>query len=193
MLAADKGLASTRRDVMAKAKFPIIVLPGLAAAVAISAGLVHAASVDPQPAYAAQATQVEASTIAQTAKTVFARADLDNNGALSEEEFVTLAVVTGELARLNGFVPVDYSGGVRTAKLAFADAWSNETRARIETAAERDYAYFAGDDGRLDAGEFVSARLEALSTADRDRNGVLTGAELQRFAAIEARVAGKQS
>lgn len=178
---------------MAKAKFPIIALPGLAAAVAISAGLVHAASVEQPPAYAAPATQVEAATIAQTAKTIFVRADLDNDGALSEEEFVTLAIVTGELARLNGFVPVDYARGVRTAKLAYADAWSLETRARIMNAAERDYALFAGDDGRLDAGEFVSARLEALSAADRDRNGVLTGAELQRFAAIEARVSGKQS
>lgn len=178
---------------MARAKFPIIVLPGLAAVVAIGAGLVHAASVEPAPAFAARASQLEASTIATTAKMVFSRADLDNDGALSADEYVTLAVVTAELARLNGFVPVDYAGGVRVAPLAGADAWSRETRARIETAAARDYLAFAGEDRRLDAGEFAGSRLEALSAADRDRNGVLTGAELQRFAAIEARVQGKQS
>ncbi|MDZ7627272.1 MAG: hypothetical protein U5J99_02545 [Parvularculaceae bacterium] len=178
---------------MARSTFPVVILPGLAAAVAISAGLVHAASVEPAPAYAAQASSLEASTIAATAKTVFSRADLDNDQQLSQDEYVTLAIVTAELARLNGFVPVDYAGGVRVAPLAGADEWSNETRARIEANASRDYASFAGEDGRLDTDEFIGSRLEALSAADRDRNGVLTGVELQRFAAIEARVQRKQS
>lgn len=178
---------------MAKVNFPMIVLPGFAAVLVAGAGLVHAASVETRPAYAAPAMQLEAATIATTAKTVFSRADLDNDGTLSSEEYVTLGVVSAELARLNGFVPVDYSGGVRTARLPETGPWTKADRARVETAAERDFAAYAGDDQRLTSDEFVAAKLEALHAADRDRNGVLNGAELSRFAAIEARLPTRQS
>jgi hypothetical protein len=178
---------------MTKSRFPFLVLPGFAAILAAGAGLVHAASVDVQPAYGAIATQLEAATAAATAKSVFSRADLDNDGSLSRDEFLTLAVVSAELARLNGFVPVDYAGGVRTVALPYSSAWSSAELARIETTAERDYALFAGVDERMSAGEFVTMRLESLTAADIDRNGVLTGSELGRFAAIEARLPSRQS
>lgn len=178
---------------MAKTKFPMVALPGLAVALAAGAGFVHAASVEPVAAYGLQAFQLEASTVADTATTVFERADLDNDGDLSREEYLTLAVVTAELARLNGFVAVDYTGGVRIASLPRASAWSADERARIEAAAGQDYALFAGDDRRLSVDEFVSARLEAMIAADLDRNGVLRGVELARFAAIEARATNRQS
>jgi hypothetical protein len=178
---------------MAKAKFPIVILPGFAAALAVGAGLVHAASVEPRLAYGAPASQLEATTIVETARTVFSRADLDNDRDLSREEYVTLAVVTAELARLNGFVTVDYAGGVRTAQLPRVHAWTSNERAGVEASASRDYGFFAGDDDRMSGEEFVAARLEALSLADTDRNGVLRGAELTRFAAIEARLVGRQS
>ncbi len=178
---------------MARAMFPMVILPGFAAALAVGAGLVHAASVDPRPAYGAPAAQLEATTVAETARAVFSRADLDNDNELSRDEYATLAVVTAELARLNGFVAVDYAGGVRTARLPRAGAWSNAERARVEASANRDYALFAGDDDRMTDAEFVTARLEALSLADADRNGVLRGMELTRFAAIEARLPGRQS
>lgn len=178
---------------MARVKFPMVVLPGFAAALAAGAGLVHAASVQPAAAYGAQAAQLEATTVATTAKAVFSRADLDNDAELSREEFVTLAIVTAELGRLNGFVAVDYAGGVRTASLPRAASWSKEERRRVEEAANHDYALFAGDDERMTGDEFVSARLEAMSAADLDRNGVLKGAELTRFAAIEARIKVRQS
>ncbi len=178
---------------MTKAKFPFLVLPGFAAIVAAGAGLVHAASVETPPAYGALATQLEASTVAATAKSVFNRADLDNDGILSRDEFLTLAVVSAELARLNGFVPVDYAGGVRTAALPRVDAWTSTERARIAATAERDYALFAGADERMSGEEFVAMRLETLTAADLDRNGVLTGTELGRFAAIEARLPSRQS
>lgn len=178
---------------MAKVKFPVVALPGFAAILAVGVGLVHAASVEPQPAYGPAATLLEAETVAHTAKAVFGRADLDNDADLSSEEFATLAVVTAELARLNGFVAVDYSGGVRTAALPRARSWSNAERARVEAMASRDYALFAGEDGRMTSDEFVAARLEAMTAADLDRNGVLRGVELTRFAAIEARVTGRQS
>lgn len=178
---------------MAKMKFPFLVLPGFAAMVAAGAGLVHAASVEKTPAYGATATQLEAATVAVTAKTVFARADLDNDASLSRDEYLTLAVVTAELARLSGFVPVDYSGGARTAPLPRAEDWTSAERSRVEHAADRDYAAFAGDDQRMTREEFVASRLESLTAADLDRNGVLTGAELMRFAAIEARLPARQS
>ena len=112
---------------------------------------------------------------------------------LTREEFLTLAVVSAELARLNGFVPVDYAGGVRTAALPRVDAWGPAERARIEATAERDYDLFAGVDERMSGEEFVAFRLEALTAADLDRNGVLTGSELVRFAALEARLPSRQS
>lgn len=178
---------------MVRTNFPMVVLPGFAAALAIGAGLVHAASVDPRPAYSGAAVQLEATTVATTAHTVFARADLDNDSKLSREEYVTLAVVTAELARLSGFITVDYAGGVRTAPLPRAEAWTPAVRMRIEEAAHREYTVFAGDDDRMTDEEFLAARLEALSLADADRNGVLRGAELMRFAAIQAYLGGRQS
>lgn len=178
---------------MAKAKFPFLILPGFAAVVAAGAGLVQAASVEPVPAYAGPATQLEAATVAATAKMVFARADLDNDGTLSSEEYLTLAVVSAELARLNGFVPVDYAGGVRTAPLPRAGAWTSAARARVQAMAENDYEVFAGDDQRMSREEFVASRIEMLTAADLDRDGLLTGAELLRFAAIEARLPARQS
>ncbi len=178
---------------MAKSKFPFLMLPGFAAMIAAGAGLVHAASIEKSPAYAAAATQLEAATVAATAKEVFARADLNNDGILSGDEYLTLAVVSAELARLNGFVPVDYAGGVRVAAMPRAEAWTKSDRARVEAAAEREYAAFAGDDLRMSRDEFVAARLESMAAADTDRNGVLTGAELTRYAGIEARLPSRQS
>ncbi len=178
---------------MAKSRFPMVVLPGFAAAIVVGAGLVHAASIDPPSAYGARAVHLEAATVANTAKTVFDRADLDNDGELSPDEYVTHAIVTAELARLNGFVAVDYAGGVRIAPLPRSTPWSMEERARIEAAATRDYALFAGGDERMTGDEFVAARLEAMTAADLDRNGVLNGVELTRFASIEARTTARQS
>jgi hypothetical protein len=174
-------------------KFPLLVLPSFAAVLAAGAGLVHAASIELKPAYGAAAVQLEATTVAMTAKIVFSRADLDNDRKLSREEYQTLSVVSAELARLNGFVPVDYTNGARTASLPRAEAWGKADRARVEAAAERDYADFAGDDQRMTEEEFVASRLETFGAADLNRNGVLTGAELSRFAAIEARLSARQS
>lgn len=178
---------------MGKAQFPFVILPGFAAALAAGAGLVHAASVEPVRAYGAPAFQIEAATIANTAKSVFDRADFDNDSELSREEYVTLAVVTAELARLNGFIAVDYAGGVRTAAVPSGAPWSAKERARIEASAERDYARLAGEDERMTKEEFMTARLEAMTAADFDRNGVLAGVELTRFAAAEARIGNRQS
>lgn len=196
----DQALLGGHNDVvakgvrdMAKKAFPMIVLPGFAAILAVGAGLVHAASVEPAPAYGAQAAQLEAAAVASTAQAVFSRADLDNDGELTRDEFVTLSVVTAELGRLNGFIAVDYAAGVRTAALPRTASWSGDERARVEDAARRDYAAIAGEDERMTSEEFVTARLEAMAAADLDRNGVLVGAELTRYAAIEARVISRQS
>ncbi|MFN0022797.1 MAG: hypothetical protein ACKVS5_02755 [Parvularculaceae bacterium] len=175
------------------AEFPIFLLPAFAAAVAAGAGLVRAAAVEPPAAYGVPAVQVEAATLAETAARVFSRADLDNDGAVSPEEYTTLSVVTAELARLNGFVAIEYQGGLRTAALPRAAAWTPAERARVQSAAARDYALIAGDDERLTLPEFVDAELEALAAADRDRNGVLTGTELSTFAAIQAKLSSRQS
>jgi hypothetical protein len=45
----------------------------------------------------------------------------------------------------------------------------------------------------MSADEFIAVRLEAMAAADLDRNGVLKGVELTRFAALEARVVSRQS
>ena len=87
--------------------FQKFAVSGFAAAAAIGASLVSSASVDPQPAYPTQASKLEAAAAAANASRLFDRADLDKNGALDREEHEILAVVTAELAQLNGFVSID--------------------------------------------------------------------------------------
>lgn len=168
-----------------------LVAAGLAAAVAAAAGLVNTAAVEPRPAYGAAVTSIEADAAARHAAAVFERADLNNDGALDEEEFSVLAIVTAELARLNGFVAVNVEDGVRTIALPQRSRpdLSGREKARIAERAHREFVAISGDDERLGSDEFVGAALERFLDVDADRNGVLNGPELVAYAQGQSRLA----
>ncbi len=162
---------------------------GIAAAMAASIGLVNGAAVEPAPAYGTAIDRLEANIAAREAARVFSRADLDKDGALSQDEYSVLAVVSAELARLNGFVAIDISGGVRTVAVSTAGgpSLSPAQRKRINDRAAREFRIIAGEDERLAGDEYVAAQLEQFLTNDVDRNGVLTGPELVSFARAQSK------
>lgn len=166
----------------------------VAAAVAAVAGLVNGAAVVPAPAYGAPAQSLEAAAAAHNAASLFDRADLSNDGALDDEEFVILAIVTAELARLNGFVAIDLEGSARTVALPGLRSPLNAAeKSAIGERAFREFARLAGDDERLARDEFVGAALERFLVSDADRNGVLAGGELSAYAQHQSRLAAVSS
>lgn len=175
--------------------FQKIAFSGLAAAAAAGASLVSSAAVAPQPTYAIEAARLEAAAAATGAARLFERADLDNNGFLDRDEYEILAVVTAELAQLNGFIVIDAGRGAETVAVARAGkGLLDETKkARIEDLARREFRSFAGDDERLASDEFVTAQLEMFLAIDADRNGVLAGAELKSFAHSQSKLATPNS
>lgn len=170
--------------------FQKIAFSGLASALVVGAGLVTSAGVEPAPAYGSVATKLEADAAARHAAHVYHRADLDNDGALDGEEFKVLAIVGAELARLNGFIAVDLSASVQTVAVAKPGGalMTPQEKGAIAARAEREFAYFAGEDQKLGVDEFIAATLEDFVASDRDRNGLLTGAELATFAAAQVSV-----
>ena len=168
-----------------------LIAASFAAAAAAGAGLVNTAAVAPTPAYGLAATSIEADAAARNSARVFERADLNNDGALDEEEFAVLAVVTAELARLNGFVPILLEGRMQTVALPqrVSESLTKAQKERIAERAQREFAAVAGDDERLVSHEFVGAALESFLSVDADRNGVLTGPELAAYAQGQSRLA----
>jgi len=168
---------------------------GLAAAIAAGAGLVNAVSVTAAPAYGAVASALEADAAARNASRIFDRADFNHDGALDFDEYQILAVVTAELANLNGFASFDAGEGVRIVEISHTggtDLAANE-KALIRARAAREFGYFSGDDERLAKDEFVTAEIERFMTNDRDRNGVLTGAELASYAMTQSKLTRSES
>jgi hypothetical protein len=170
-------------------------LSGLAAALAAGAGIVTSASVTTVPAYGAVAFAFEADAVARNANRVFDRADLNKDGALDIDEYQILAAVTAELANLNGFASFDAGEGVRIveiSKVSKSDLAAND-KAAIRAKAVREFSYLSGDDERLAPDEFVTAEIERFIANDRDRNGVLTGAELAAFAMTQTKLTWSDS
>lgn len=175
---------------MAALMLPKLAAAGFAALTAVGASLVSSAKVDPAPAFGAPATSLEAGAAARHAAAAFSRADLNNDGALDADEFSMLAIVTAELSRLNGFVAVDFNGGVRTVATPKGDpSLSKAERARIEARAARAFGATAGEDQRLSGDEFVTAQLETFMARDADRNGLLTDDELAAYALAQSHAA----
>ncbi len=176
---------------MVVALFHKFALSGLAAAIAAGAGAVNTLADTQRPAYGAPVTILEAAAAARHAAHVFGRADLNKDGALDGDEFSVLAIVTAELARLNGFVAVDLVGGAKTVAVpgTFLPALTRSERALINDRAIREFAVVAGADERLGRDEFVSAEIEIFLASDADRNGLLAGGELTSFARTQASLA----
>lgn len=168
-----------------------LAVSGGAAALAAGASLISSAAVAPSPAYPSEAVRLEAAGAASSALHIFDRADLDNNEFLDRDEYEILAVVTAELARLNGFIALDAGVGIETVAIAPASDGSlaKAEKARVEDRARREFQLYAGDDERLAPDEFVDAQLEIFLATDADRNGVLVGAELKAYAHAQSKLA----
>ncbi len=127
----------------------------------------------------------EASTYAAR---VFARSDRNGDAVLDVNEFAALTIVTAELANLNGFVSVEKEAGVETISLPVnaPAALSQSEHARIDAVARHTFYAFAGQDGKMQQGEFVGLQDAIFMSSDLNANGALTRSELSIFARRQA-------
>lgn len=117
------------------------------------------------------------------AAVLFERADIDQDGAVSADEFAALNIVTAELAALNGYAVFNTADGERMVALANAQkAIAPHDRAFIEAKARGVFYAFANEDAQLNESEFVSLETARFEAADRNRDGALRKSELQNFA-----------
>lgn len=130
-------------------------------------------------------TEVEAAAYAHT---VFQRADRDGDGALNVDEFAALTIVTAELAHLNGFIAVERAGSVQTIALPAGapGALGDAEQTRIDAVARHTFYAFAGNDGKMQQGEYLSLQAAIFASSDLNANGDLTNAELSIFAQRQA-------
>ena len=171
---------------------PILPKAFFVAAAAIAVGLSaapgnrdHAAA-----AYSGVITRLDATDFAADARRIFRTADLDDSGALDSAEYVALAIVDAELARLNGFIAFEIDGAAMKVAAAPSQgpaAMSFAERTRIDAVATREFHALAGSDARLDAAEFEDAAVELFALADGDRDGAIVGAEFAFITAARVR------
>jgi hypothetical protein len=171
---------------------PILPKAFFVAAAAAAVGLSAApkSGVHSVPAYSGSITRLEATDFATDARRVFRNADLDASGDLDSAEYVALAIVDAELARLNGFIAFEFNGAAMKVAAAGAPTPSAMTfaeRTRIDAVATREFHALAGRDARLNASEFESAAVELFTLADGDRDGAIAGAEFALIAAARLR------
>ena len=132
-------------------------------------------------------SQVEA---ANHAGRVFDRADRDGDAALNVDEFAALAIVTAELAHLNGFVAVEVEDEVKTIALPASQpsALARSEHARIDAVARHAFYGFAGADGFLDRDEYIRMQSAVFEASDLNANGRLNKRELTVYARRQAYV-----
>ena len=162
-----------------------LAVPGIAAAAVI--GAAFAATTDGNElAYEQSRSSLDAADAAIWAGKEFERADVNADGMVDAAEFGALAIVTAELAHLNGFVNVDE----QTVDLPIEApaAIASSQRARVSAIASRDFYMAAGNDNMVSRTEFINQRLERFLAADINRNGELSKRELTIFAVAQARI-----
>ncbi len=154
----------------------------------ISVGLATGAGLDDRAAYGAAVQTLSSEDAAAHALSVFARADLDGSGALDVNEYAALAIVTAELARLNGFIALEVGDGQEIVPLPInaPSALAGSERARVTAVAHAEFYALAGDDALMDFSEYAGEQDARFAAADRNRNGALAKAELVSFAARAA-------
>jgi len=136
-------------------------------------------------AFAGDVSAVKRADFLRLASSQFAEVDLDGDGLLHEADFAARAVVSAQLARLNGRVAVAADaatpiGRARTAVLTPGERDMLERRAALE------FRFRAGVDGVVDRREWRASREATFDAFDRDGNGVLDGGEIAAFAAAVA-------
>lgn len=160
-------------------------------AVIAAAGLAFASADDlasSSPYDGEQLKLLDEAVLTDHASTVFQRADFDQNGTLNADEYATLAIISAELARLNGFVVIETSAGPSTVSLRSTApaSLSGAEHTRIDAVARSMFYNAAGDDGRMDEAEYIVAQRAVFDQADFNSNGALRKAELELFAERQA-------
>lgn len=158
-------------------------------AIGVSASLASGAGFE--PAYKAQAERLTAAEAAAHAAMTFDRADLNRSGGLDIDEYASLAVITAELAHLNGYIAIERDGEPYMISLPI-QAPATMTRAervRIDAVARRDFYELAGDDEVLTKEAYVADAEARFAAADRNASGVLARGALVSYAVREARIA----
>lgn len=154
----------------------------------VSVGLATGAGFDNRAAYGAAVETLSQPQASAHAAAMFARADLDRSGALDADEYAALAIVTAELARLNGFIALEIGDGQEVVSLPIEApmALAGAERARVGAVARAEFYASAGDDGLMDLDEYTGEQAARFKAADRNRNGALAKTELVSFAARSA-------
>ena len=168
---------------MAQDFFKKAALPALIGVIAAGAAIA-ATGGDDAEAYAADTVALDVAQASISAGALFDRADLNQDGALDQDEYAALSIVRAELARLNGFVWFEADGVSVAAPVAEANAspLSIAERIRIETVSSFAYHTAAGADDVLDRNDFIAHELERFQAADTNDDGVLVDAELTKIA-----------
>ncbi len=167
----------------------ILMNAATAAFAAVAVAAASFAGLKPGAAYDDGAlTILSQSDAAAHAQIVFQRADRNGDASIDVDEFAAMTVVTAELANLNGFVAVEKAGAVQTialpvsAPLALGDA----EQTRIDAVARHTFYAFAGEDGKMQQGEYLGLQNAIFASSDLNANGALTSAELSIFAQRQA-------
>ncbi|WP_411820215.1 hypothetical protein ABFZ85_01890 [Hyphococcus formosus] len=145
--------------------------------------------INPGPAYDNdELTKLSKTEASIHADQVFFRADQDGDNALSVDEFAALNIVTAELANLNGFVVVEKTNSYETISLPdrTSAALSPAEHARIDAVSRHTFYAFAGEDGKMQQGEYKGLQEAIFLSSDLNANGALTRAELALFAQRQA-------
>ena len=174
------------RDLVAAFAAPAVAL----FAIGLSGAFASGAARDPYP-FGGAVDHLTADEARMHAAIIFERADLDRSGALDADEFASLAIVTAELTRLNGFIAIETGGDdadIVPLPIEAPSALSAGERARVEAVARADFYAMAGEDARLTIDEYLGEKSAAFEAADRNRDGALVRAELAAFAAGEAMI-----
>ncbi|MEE2691889.1 MAG: hypothetical protein VX640_10160 [Pseudomonadota bacterium] len=179
------------RDLTAAFAAPAVAIFAIGVSAALASGLKTA-----DYAYGGTVGMLSADQARAHAETIFNRADLDRSGALDADEYASLAIVSAELSRLNGFIAIETGGdsaNIVPLPVAAPSALSQGERARVEAVARSEFYVLAGDDALLTADEYLGEQAARFDAADRNRNGALAKGELASFAAREARLSGSDA
>jgi hypothetical protein len=154
----------------------------------IAIGVSAASSLGLGLPYGEPSEKLEAASAATSAEATFARADIDKSGALDANEYSALAVVTAELARLNGFVAIETGGEPQIVLLPIEapGALTGGERARVDAVARTNFYAIAGEDSLISRDEYLGDQAARFIEADRNGNGALAKTELVAYAAREA-------
>lgn len=133
-------------------------------------------------------TALSRSEAAAHAQAVFARADRNGDDVLDVNEFAAMTVVTAELANLNGFISVEDGESVKTVALPISAplALGDAEQTRIDAVARHTFYAFAGEDGKMQQGEYLGLQNAIFASSDLNANGALTSVELSLFAQRQA-------